>query len=189
MHGESVNDSQSSWPVLRSGEGLLDAGLQHVTLFDDVANVRHRAEGGVVLQRHPVRVVGNQPWIITGHLLVQKRANRRAEGLEDLPFLGRIDPLKGIEIGRMNRVEADEILQPLIHRGVQLGKALQVLTHQGLLLAVLLQNALCHDVGHVFTGDSHLLEAILDAPQAVSRKLEVGIVEQAFLNASNEAET
>ena len=89
----------------------------------------------------------------------------------------------------MNRVETDEILQPLIHRGVQLGKALQVLTHQGLLLTVLLQNALCHDVGHVFTGDSHLLEAILDAPQAVSRKLEVGIVEEAFLNASNEAET
>ena len=70
MYGESVNDPQSSWPVLRSGEGLLYAGLQHDTLFDDVAYVRHRAEGGVVLQCHPVRVVGNQAWIITGHLLI-----------------------------------------------------------------------------------------------------------------------
>jgi hypothetical protein len=57
-----------------------------------------------------------------------------------------------------------------------------------LLLAVFLQNALCHDVGHVLTGDPHLLEAILDAPPAVSCELEVGIVEEAFLNPTNEAE-
>ena len=88
----------------------------------------------------------------------------------------------------MDRVEADEILQPLIHRRVQLGKALQVLTHQGLLLAVFLQNALCNYVSHVFTGDPHLLEAILHAPQAVSCELEVGIIEEAFLNPTNEAE-
>lgn len=53
---------------------------------------------------------------------------------------------------------------------------------------VLGQQALRHNVGNVLTNDADLIEAILHPAQALGDELELRVVEQAFLQTSNEAE-
>ena len=64
----------------------------------------------------------------------------------------------------------------------------QVLTHQRLLLRVLLEEPLGDDVGHILARDAHLLETVLDPPEAVRSELEARVVEKTLLNTGDKAE-
>ena len=63
-----------------------------------------------------------------------------------------------------------------------------MLSDQRLLLGILFQDSLGNDERDIVACDTNLLETILHASQRVCHELEPRIVEQALLDAGNEAE-
>ena len=57
-----------------------------------------------------------------------------AQRLQDLALLGDVHALEGVEVGRVHREEADELVHALVHRAVERREALQVLANERLLL-------------------------------------------------------
>ncbi len=88
----------------------------------------------------------------------------------------------------MHGEEPDEVVHPLVHRSVERGELGEVLADAPLLLGRLLEQPLRHDVGHVLAGDAHLLEAVLDPSEGLRDELEARVVEEALLDAGDEAE-
>ena len=64
-----------------------------------------------------------------------------------------------------------------------------VLADPSPLFGIFAQQPFGDHVGHVLTGDTHLLEASLDPPYRVSHKLEARAVKERFLNAGHKAKT
>ena len=88
----------------------------------------------------------------------------------------------------MDREQPHELFEPFGHAAVERRELLKVFPNLGLLLVVLGQQPLGDDVGHVLPDDAKLLEAVLHPAQALGDELELRVVEQALLQARNEAE-
>ena len=88
----------------------------------------------------------------------------------------------------MHREERDERLEVLRHSLVGRGELLEVLADLGLLLRGLAQQPLLHDEGDVVAGDAHLREALLHPANGVGSAGEARVVEDRFLDATDEAE-
>jgi len=185
---QGVDDTARDALVPGLRVSLLDAVLEHSALVDDLLDLGDRAEGGVVAQRLPVAVVGDEPGLVAGHGLIDDAPDGHAECLEDLTLLGDEDAREGLQVGRVDGEEPDERVHPLVHRAVEGRELRQVLPDPPLLRGALLEQALGHDVRHVLPGDAHLLEAVLHAPQRLGHELEVGALEEALLDAGDEAE-
>lgn len=61
---QSVDDPHGHRPVGRAGERLRDARLQHLAAVDHRLDVGIGSKGGIVTQRVPVGVVGDQPRLV-----------------------------------------------------------------------------------------------------------------------------
>ena len=187
MDRQRVNDADSGRFVLRARERLLDARIEHTAAIDDLLYGGVRSERRIVTEHTPIGIVGDQAGVIRRNVLIDDAPDCSAERLQHLALLGDVNALKRVEIGRVNREQADKLVHPLIHRAVERRELLQMLPDQSLLFGVLLQEALGNDESDVIPSYMNLLEAILHAPKRVSHELEPGIVKQALLETGNEA--
>ena len=174
--------------VGRAGEGLLDARFEHLAAVDDRLDVRDGAEGRVLAQGRPVAVVGDEPGPVIRDVLVEQLLHGQRQGLEHLALFHRGDPLEGVDVVRMHREEAHELVHALVHAAVELGEGGQVLPDFHLLVGGLLEQTLGHHELDVLAGDEDLLEAVLHPADAVGHEGEARAVEDGFLDTGDEAE-
>ena len=59
-----MNQAQRHRFVLSTGDGILDAGFQHLATIDDCPDLGNGAEGGVLFERVPVAVEGDQAGLV-----------------------------------------------------------------------------------------------------------------------------
>ena len=88
----------------------------------------------------------------------------------------------------MDRKEFRKVVHAFVHVGVELGERLEILSNMGKLLRGFLQEAIGDNELYVGGCDAHLLEAILDAPQAARDVGEPAAIENSLLNAGDKAE-
>lgn len=89
----------------------------------------------------------------------------------------------------MNREERGEVVHALVHVAVELCIATEVFADAGELLRCFLQETIGDDILDVGRGNFHLLEAVLDAAQAVGDVRKAATVKDGLLHAGHETET
>ena len=183
-----MDQAQRHRLVLLAGDGVLDAGFQHLAAIDDRPDLGNGAEGGVLLERVPVAVKGDQAGFVLRHVLAENAFHAHGQGLEHLALFHHGDALEGVDVIGMHREEPDELVHALIEPAVVFGKGHQVVSDLGLLLGGLLEQTLGHDEFHVAAGNEDLLEAVLHPADAVGDKGEAWAVENGFLDTGHEAE-
>ena len=171
-----------------AGEGLLNAVLDHLAHVDHFPDFRDGPQHGVALKELPIRVVADEAGLVLRHVVVEAALDLGAEGLQHFPLLGDGDGLEDFQVGRMDREQSHELFEPFGHAAVERRELLKVFPNLGLLLVGLGQQPLGDDVGHVLPDDAKLLEAVLHPAQALGDELELRVVEQALLQAGDEAE-
>jgi len=174
---------------LFAGDGVLDTGFQHLAAIDDRTDLWNGAERGVLLQRVPVAVEGDQAGFVQRHVLAEGALHTHGQGLEHLALFHHGDTFEGVDVIGMHREEPDKLVHALVEPAVVFGKGHQVVANLGLLLGGLLEQALGHDKFHVAAGNEDLLEAVLYPADAVRDKGEARAVENRFLDTGHEAET
>ena len=71
-----MDDPQRNRPVGRAGERLPDARLQHLAAIDHRFDVGVGTERGILAQRAPVGVVGDQTWAVGREFAVDDALHR-----------------------------------------------------------------------------------------------------------------
>src|SRR4051794_14986467 len=87
----------------------------------------------------------------------------------------------------MDRKQAHELVQALSHPAIERRELLKVFSNLASLLIGLGQQPFRDDVGHVLPDNAHLLVTILYSAQALGYELKFRIIEQALLQARNDA--
>ena len=85
----------------------------------------------------------------------------------------------------MHREQANVLVHPLVHRGVEPGERRQAGTNLVLLVGGFFQQAFGHHEAHILAGQQYLGKTVLDPAQAVGDVLEPAAVENRLLHASN----
>ena len=109
--------------------------------------------------------------------------------LEHLALLGHIDLLECLQVGRVDGEELYEAIQLLIHGPVELHELGEVFPDVALLLRGLLQESIRHDERDILSGDPKLKEPVLHSTHGLLDELEARAIEQALLNAGDDAES
>ena len=184
-----MDDPQRHGLVGRAGEGLLDARFEHHAAVDDRPDVRNGAEGRIFAQRRPVGVIRDDAGPVVGYVLFEHLLHRQRQRLEHFALFNGRDAFKRIDVVRMHGEETNELVHALVHAAVESGEGSEILPDFHLLLGGLPEQSLGHDEFDVLSGDEDLLEAVLDAAEAVRNEGEARAVEDGFLYARHEAES
>ena len=185
---QRMNQAQRHRLVMLAGDGVFDAGFQHLAAIDDRPDLGNGAEGSVLLERIPVAVEGDQAGLVLRHVLAQDALHAHGQGLEHLALFHHGDPLEGVDVIGMHREEPDELVHAFVEPAVVFGERRQVVADLGLLLGGLLEQTLGHHELDIAAGDEDLLEAVLHPADAVGDKGEARAVENGFLDTGHEAE-
>ena len=183
-----MDEAQRHRLVLLTGDGVLDAGFQHLAAIDDRPDLGNGAERGVLLERVPVAVEGDQARLVLRHVLTENALHTYGQGFEHLAFFHHGNPLEGVDVIGMHGKEPDELVHALVEAAIVFGKGHQVVADLGLLLCGLLKQTLGHNEFDVATGNEDLLEAVLHPADAVGDKGEARAIENGFLDTGHEAE-
>src|SRR5207247_1004607 len=100
--------------------------VEHIAAIDYLLDRGVGTKRRIISQYAPIGVISYQTSIVGGDALVDNSANRNAEGLQNFAFLRDVHPLKRVQISRVDREKADELLHPLVHRTVKRCKLFQV---------------------------------------------------------------
>ena len=188
MNRQAVDDPLGHRLKRLAREGLLNPVLDDLTHIDYFPDFWDRTQHGVAVQILPIRVVADQPGLVRRYIVVEDAFDLGAERFQNFSLLGDRDRFEDLQVSWVDREKPDELFKPFGHAAVKRGEFLKVFPNLGPLLIVLGQQPFGNDVGHVLPDDANLLEAILHPAQAVGDELELRVVEQALLQARNEAE-
>ena len=120
--------------------------------------------------------------------MVQQDLNLITEGFQDATFLGEDQPVKGVEVIRMNWKEPHVFIQALVHPVIARGEGSEIVPDASLLIDGLFQQPLGDHETDILAHDGNLAETILDPPQAVGDVLEAAAIEYRLLDAGDETE-
>ena len=68
-----MDQSQSHRFVLLAGDGIFNARFQYLAAIDDLPDLRDSSERGILLERVPVAVEGDQAGFVLRYILVMLR--------------------------------------------------------------------------------------------------------------------
>ena len=166
----------------------MDAVLHHLADVDHFPDFRHGTQHSIPLKELPIGVVADEARLVLRHVGIEAAFDLGAQGLQHFPLFGDGDSLEDFQVGRMHRKQPHELFEPFGHAAVERRELLKVFPNLGPLLVGFGQQPLGDDVGHVLPDDAKLLEAVLHPAQTLGDELELRVVEQALLQARNEAE-
>ena len=126
MHAQGIDDLNRQRLIRRFREGSVDNVLQLLACIDYPTDGHVALQEAIGLDCRPIVVKRDDARCVFRYVGIKNLPDAGRDILQDVPVFNQINPVKHIDVGRMDREQIHKLLQPGGHAGIQVCELLQM---------------------------------------------------------------